>query len=170
MLRARTVSIALLSLHVVAGCASNRPVEEEPEDPTDRFAAPAGAATPSEEPTIEGAPVAVAPSSLEAACPDGGAPLAVKLFVLRRHPTDAVPALPADGFVVAVDGQPVATGLRVGQVHTECVAPGEHEVAATGGKLTTSVRITAPGEANLAVAGGGGPMPDQAQPGSGVRP
>jgi hypothetical protein len=93
------------------------------------------------------------------ACPAGRAPLVVKLLVFLRHPADPVPALPAGGFTLAVDGAIAATGVQVGQVHTLCVAPGEHEVAALGGSITRTVRAQAPGKAQLAVAGGKAPAP-----------
>lgn len=111
--------------------------------------------------TDEAPETAEAPVTADgAACPDGRALLSVKLLVLLRHPTDPVPALPADGFALTVDGEPAATGVRVGQVHALCVAPGEHEVVARGGQVIRAVRATAPGTANLAVAGGGGgPVP-----------
>lgn len=183
---ARTLSISLAVL-TLAACASRQPVEEEPADPTDEAGATvddeaattaAGAtAVEAETPdsgegpmTFQGLSIETdepaatkatdAPAGGEAACPDGRAPLAVKLLVLLRHPTDAVPALPADGFALTVDGEPAARGVRVGQVHTLCVSPGEHEVAAHGGPAVRTVRARAPGLAHLPVAGGGtGPVP-----------
>ena len=140
-------SLALLS------CASSRPTEKEPADPPEEVGTPGEVAA--EEPGS-------VPLALEgSACPNGKAPLAVKLFVLLRHPTDPVPALPEAGFALTVDGRPAAAGVRVGQVHTLCVEPGEHEVAVSGGTATRAIRATAPGTANLAVAGGDrGPAPD----------
>jgi hypothetical protein len=161
-----TLSI-LLSLGTLAGCASTRPAEEEPADPTGALSTPAEEEAPAAE-APAGIPVeAEAPAVSSAgtgpeatACPAGQAPLSVKLLVLLRHPTDPIPALPADGFSLAVDGKAAASGLRVGQVHTLCVAPGEHELAVRGGKLARTVRASAPGTANLPVAGGGpGPAP-----------
>jgi hypothetical protein len=217
----RTFSLAI-ALSMLAGCATTRPVEQEPVDPMeDEVLAeppagdgatwghdPAGAepgegAAPGEEPAETedgvgampgldltepegdrpgaegdgpetdadsalpetGAPAGTGRQSVPleaetAVCPAGRAPLAVKLLVLLRHPTDPVPPLPAEGFTLAVDGATAATGVRVGQVHTLCVAPGDHEVAAHGGAISRSVRARAPGKAQLAVAGGGkGPVP-----------
>lgn len=160
--------VSLFSLSALAGCASTRPAEPEPADPTGALAP-----EPEETPDTGEAPLGLTiesdtpapPPPTEAAgepatCPEGQAPLSVKLLVLLRHPTDPVPALPADGFSLAVDGKPAASGVRVGQVHTLCVAPGEHELAVSGGKLARTLRATAPGHANFPVAGGGvGPVP-----------
>jgi hypothetical protein len=117
-----TLSI-LLSLGTLAGCASTRPAEEEPADPTGALSTPAEEEAPAAE-APAGIPVeAEAPAVSSAgtgpeatACPAGQAPLSVKLLVLLRHPTDPIPALPADGFSLAVDGKAAASGLRVGQV------------------------------------------------------
>jgi hypothetical protein len=174
-----TLSI-LLSLWSLAGCASTRPAEEEPADPTGALAVqpeetPEAAAPSADAPstgagglTFQGLdvrtddrPATPLETAAEGAatCPEGQAPLSVKLLVLLRHPNDPVPALPADGFSLAVDGKPAASGVRVGQVHTLCVPPGEHELAVSGGKLARTVRASAPGHANLPVAGGGPPPP-----------
>lgn len=164
----RTISIRWLTLCALAGCASSRPMEQEPVDPTIT-----ASSAPVEE--SESTDPVELPVPVEGACPESSAPLTVKLLVLMRHPTDPVPPLPADGFVLTVDGKPAATGLRVGKVHTVCVEPGEHEVAAVGSSSMRSVRVTAPGKANLAVAGGGdGPVPGlppgRTTPGPEMRP
>lgn len=164
--RTGTLAVGMLWSLSLAGCASTPAVEREPVDPPEEEteagewpgeADEVGEAGPLENRAAEAGSAAPSPAepveTEPAPCPDGRAPLAVKLLVFLRHPGDPVPGLPADGFTLAVDGSVAATGVRVGQERTLCVVPGEREVVARGGAITRSVRATAPGRVQLAVGG-----------------